>query len=254
VVDASDFRATMGLAPSDIALVTVSRLVDSLKGESIVRTMDAVAMLGNTYPLRLLIVGDGTARSCFAKHADAVNARLGRHAVTLVGAMLDPRPAYAAADIAIGMGGSALRSMAFAKPTIVVGEQGFSKFLTEDTADEFLYRGLYGVGNGIADPTTLAEQIRTAIESSDGLSTSGHFAQRWVSQHFSLDVIAARLSAICHEAVCDRPSVSALALDVARTAAVYLREQRFLWRAKPAVPMQTADATTFYSKQSRHVV
>ena len=40
---------------------------------------------------------------------------------SLAGEMLDPRPAYAAADVVLGMGGSALRGMAFGKPLVVQG-------------------------------------------------------------------------------------------------------------------------------------
>ena len=66
----------------------------------------------------------------------------------LIGAMVDPRPAYAAADVVVGMGGSALRGMAFAKPVIVVGEKNFAEVFDQDTAQGFYDRGIYGLGDG----------------------------------------------------------------------------------------------------------
>jgi hypothetical protein len=78
--------------------------------------------------------------------ANKVNGELRRPAVAVAGATLDPRPAYAAADIVVGMGGSALRGMAFGKPVVIVGERGFSAPFTPETADFFYYNGIYGLG------------------------------------------------------------------------------------------------------------
>ena len=58
-------------------------------------------------------------------------------------ALLDPRPAYAAADIVIGMGSSASKGMAFGKPLVVQGEQGFWKLLEPATLPIFLAQGFW---------------------------------------------------------------------------------------------------------------
>src|SRR5207237_10898328 len=76
--------------------------------------------------LDLVIVGTGDAEDVVRRKAEAANRRLGRPAVVLVGPMNDPRPAYAAADLVLGQGGSAIRAMSFTKPLIVIGEKGFS--------------------------------------------------------------------------------------------------------------------------------
>jgi hypothetical protein len=102
------FRQQWSVSPTEITLVTVSRLEDSMKGESLTYSLQAVRSLGRELPLRLLVVGDGTARERLTQLAAEVNAELGREAVTLTGAMRDPRAAYAAADIVLGMGSSAL--------------------------------------------------------------------------------------------------------------------------------------------------
>ncbi len=70
--------------------------------------------------------------------------------MVLTGAMVDPRPAYAAADVVVGMGGSALRGMAFGKAVIVVGERNFAEIFDPDTAERFYDRGIYGLGDGRA--------------------------------------------------------------------------------------------------------
>ena len=133
-VNPQPFQKRFGFKSDEITLVTVSRLSPWLKGESLHRSIDAVRTLGRDLPLRLVIVGDGTARSELEQRANEVNTELGRSAVVLAGALLDPRPAYAAADIVVGMGGSALRAMAFGKPVIVVGERGFAAPFNTETA------------------------------------------------------------------------------------------------------------------------
>ena len=74
-----------------------------------------------------------------------------RRVVVLTGQLADPRPAYSAADVILGMGSSALRGMAFGKPLVVQGERGFWELLTPDSASVFLRDGWYGVA--CAHPT-----------------------------------------------------------------------------------------------------
>ena len=62
VVDPRPFRDYYNIETNDLVLVTVSRLVTQLKGESLRRTIDAVRVLGRDLPLRLIIAGDGEAR------------------------------------------------------------------------------------------------------------------------------------------------------------------------------------------------
>jgi glycosyltransferase involved in cell wall biosynthesis len=105
------FRRAWGVDEHEIAVVIVSRLAESMKAESLFRSVNAVRAVAPELRLRLLIVGDGAARSRLEREAAAVNAALHRRVVILTGALLDPRAAYAAADIVLGMGGSALRAM-----------------------------------------------------------------------------------------------------------------------------------------------
>ena len=241
-VDPARFRQRWAVDARDITLVTVSRLIESMKGESLMRTIRAVASLGRELPLRLLIVGDGSARARIAQLADQVNRQLGRSAVVLTGAMLDPRPAYAAADIIIGMGSSSLRGMAFGKPVIVVGERAFSAPFTPETAQDFYYKGLYGVGDGAPGDDRLIADIRSLAEHPQGLPALGEFSRQFVAERYSLEVVSAQLSDLFHMAVADTPRDARAAKDALRTAAVYLRERRFLWRARPAAPMESTDA------------
>lgn len=221
-VDAGPFRERFGIAAGDLTIVTVSRLAKDLKSESIRRTIDAVRLLGRELPLRFLIVGHGDAREELERLAADANRELGRAAVVLTGELLDPRPAYAAADIVVGMGGSALRGMAFGKPAIIVGLGGFSEPMTPETAESFFYKGIFGKGDGSPGNDRLAANIRALAEHPERRTALGPFSREYVVRHFALETIAAQLERICRAAAAEKPRLHVAAADGIRTAAFRL--------------------------------
>ena len=162
------FREANGVTDDEILLVTVSRLILELKSESLLRTISSMVTVGRGHPVRYLIVGDGNARGVLEDAAKAVNSALGRRAVQFAGEMIDPRPAYASADVIVGMGGSALRGMAFEKPVIVVGEGGFSRIVTPESSQWFLYHGIYGRCEPASDNTQHISDLSSLIKIARG--------------------------------------------------------------------------------------
>ena len=226
-VDAREFRERWSIDDEEIVLVTVSRLSEWMKAESLVRAIEAVEALGATLPVRLVIVGDGSIRGLLQQRASNVNATLGREAITLTGPLLDPRPAYAAADVVIGMGGSALRGMAFAKPTVVVGKDGFAMIFSPETKDWFYRHGLYGEVRPDRGLDRLVDHLRTLACDARQRHELGAFSRRYVVETYSLEHGAARLAESCRIAAVDRPRTPHLVADAIRTSAIYLRERRF---------------------------
>jgi Glycosyl transferases group 1 len=242
VVDASASRARFGLAQDDFMLTIVSRLDPSMKGESLGHAVDAIDALGHQTRLRLLIVGDGAARASLQQRADAVNLRLGRRAVVLAGAMLDPRPAYAVADIVIGMGSSALKGMAFGKAVIVVGEQGFAAAMSQATIGSFYERGLFGVGEGAPGHGRLVAAIEQLANDARLRASCATLGQRFVHEHFALELTSDGLNTLCESAVAKPPTRRERLLDGLRTAALYTRERRFMWRANRSAVAPASDS------------
>lgn len=234
-VDPRPFRERYGIQKGDITLVTVSRLDTFLKAESLYRTVEAVRTLAQDLPVRLVIVGDGEVRADLERLAREVNAERGRAVVVLTGELLDPRPAYAAADILVGMGGSALRGMAFGKPIVIVGENGFSEPFTPETADAFYYKGMYGVGTGDPANTGLIDDIRGLAAHPERLRPLGEFSRQFVVKHFAMEVVSARLAEFLEVAVANPRRFHVAAADGVRTAAVWVKQRQFLpmtWRWK----------------------
>lgn len=181
------FRESWGLDPDAYTVVLVSRLAKELKLEGILAAMDCMGLLPAGLRVQLVIAGDGPARQQVEARARAVNAASGRRAIVLTGELRDPRPAYAVADVALGMGGSALRALAFAKPLIVQGEQGFWELLTPDTLPLFLDQGWYGVGPGTHDGAArLAHVLRGLLPDESRRKTLGSFGLSTVQERFSL--------------------------------------------------------------------
>ncbi|MBM7481779.1 glycosyltransferase involved in cell wall biosynthesis [Bradyrhizobium sp. USDA 3686] len=189
LVDGTSFRVAQGIGPDQVVIAMVCRLVPNLKLEGLLSACDAVGEMAlEGRPVRLLIIGDGPARPTVEERAARTNYLVGRNAVVLVGEMSDPRPGYAAADIIIGQGGSALRGMAFGKPLVVVGEDGFSELLTPESAPTFLRQGWYGLGNGSrgAGADALRSALETALASASLRYELGKFGRRLVEHRFSL--------------------------------------------------------------------
>lgn len=214
-VDPEAFLERHGLAPGIPTVVVVSRLSRDMKLDGIRRSIGAVARLAAERPVRLVIVGDGDAFDELSHDAAAV----GRRAVILTGAMRDPRPAYAAADIVLGMGGSALRAMAFAKPVIVLGDGGFSEIFEPKTAGQFLWRGFYGEGDG--GPDTLFDQLTDLLDEPERADELAEFGRRTVTERYGLDAATARLETLYREVAGGRAqNRGALVVEGARSLAV----------------------------------
>lgn len=217
-VDGAAFRRSLGIAEDEIAVVVVSRLEPDMKEDGIARAIAAVRQLDDPR-LRLVVVGDGPSFGALDALAATANGALGRDAVIMAGSLVDPRPAYAAADIALGMGGSALRAMAFATPLIVLGVRGFSRPFDEETADHFNTVGLYGIGSGTPDPMAAQIAALTHVEARRRL---GPWSRRMVLDHYSLDAATETLERLYRDAL-DGPTgrrpLAALQTSAHRAAA-----------------------------------
>lgn len=185
-IDGSGFREMNGVSDNELLVVTVSRLALDLKLDALVRAIDAADLLAEHFPLKLILVGDGASREALTARAHAVNLRHGRKVIALPGSERDPRAAYAAADLVIGMGSSALRALAIGRPVVVQGEQGFSEIFEPATLPLFLEQGFYGVAEGSAGAARLASQIEGLLRDRERMEELGHFGRQVVAERFSL--------------------------------------------------------------------
>ncbi|MFJ2617888.1 glycosyltransferase [Glutamicibacter sp. NPDC087344] len=195
-----EFRATHGIPGDVLLLVVVSRLVPELKLEGILTAIDHVGQLARQRKIVMAIVGDGSAQELVSARAEKVNSsRPGT--IILCGQLSDPRGAYAAADIMLGMGGSALKSMSFAKPLVVQGENGYWKLLDESTRQEFEWQGWYGIGdNSHNGELVLATELSRLLNDAPLRTQLGEFGRRIIEERYSLQAAATILEGTYLEA------------------------------------------------------
>lgn len=191
-IDGTAFRRSCRVPDESLLIATVSRLAIDLKLDALVRAIDAVDILAGRLLVRLVIVGGGAAGEALQARAEAVNLRWGREVVAFTGPMTDPRAAYAAADVVVGMGSSALRAMSMCRPVVVQGERGFSKVFEPDTRGYFLKHGFWGLGDD--DPTgrRLADQLLPLLSDPRQRAELAAFGRRTVEERFSLRRAVAR--------------------------------------------------------------
>ena len=171
--------------------------------------------------MRFLVVGDGTARGRLEERADEANRELKRSVIQFTGHLVDPREAYAAADIVIGMGGSALRAMAFEKPVIVTGEKGFAMPFNTRTADYFYNCGLYGTSDARDGSERVEKLIQELIDHREDWRDIGRFGRLFVERNFSLSVIAKNLSSSYEKNLNRLPAMYSSLADATRTCLVH---------------------------------
>lgn len=224
LVDVTRFRAEHGIAADEVLVAVVSRLAAELKLEGILTAVDVVGELSALHPVRLLVAGDGPARDQVEQVARRVNHLRGREVIRLTGNLADPRPAYAAADVVLGMGGSALRAMAYARTLVVQGENGFWELLDERTAPLFLWTGWYGHGPGKElGAARLRVVLGELLGAPERRTALGALGRKLVEDRFALPVVAARQHEIYHQVATAVPPPSTLAAG--RAAGGWVRYQ-----------------------------
>jgi glycosyltransferase involved in cell wall biosynthesis len=232
-------RSSFGVSDDELLVSVVCRLTTDLdKVQGVLEAVAAVEVLAARFPVRLLVAGDGPSLATVRTAAEEVNRRTGRRTVIVAGALLDPRPAYDAADVVLGMGSSALKGMSFAKPLVVQGAAGFWELLTPATAATFLEQGWFGAGSG--------DGVRRLLTALEGLLPDaaerrrlGAFGRQMVTERFSLTEAATRTEELYRRTLADRwPTVGRTrrlagpALEVAKYTTVMAFPTLRSWLAR----------------------
>lgn len=202
-VDAGPFMRRTSLDPSHVRLVVVSRLAEEMKAPGIETAMRAVQRLGRG-DVDLIVVGAGDAELRLRWIAQEVNGTLGRDAVVMPGAMADPRPAYACADVVLGMGGSAARGLAFGKPLVALGEAGWSGAFTPESA-EAVFRRSFWSSERVPQPVDMmVAELRPLLEEPRRRDALGAFGRAFAEDNFGVDAMGSRLASVYDQAMSDR--------------------------------------------------
>jgi glycosyltransferase involved in cell wall biosynthesis len=208
-VDRDDAKRRLGVDQQALVVSLVTRLAPELKLEGILTAITVVSRLAEKLPVKLVITGDGPARAEVDSAAARANAGPTGPVVIVTGSLADPRVVYDAADVVLGMGGSALRAMAFGKPLVVQGERGYWRLLDPGSLPEFLENGWFGVGDTPASgESTLREILNELLTDGERRASLGGFSLR-TSELFDVTRSAEKLedfyTEIIDTAVAARP-------------------------------------------------
>lgn len=188
------------LPAGHVRLVLVSRIAELMKAhgvESAIRAVERLDIPG----VDLVVVGGGDAEARMRVLAGEVNARLGRRAIVMTGSMVDPRPAYAAADVVIGMGGSAARGLAFGKPLVAVGESGWSDSFIPGSAARIFRSSFWSDAHVEDSAGLLADKLAPLVRDAALRRELGAFGREFATANFGLEAMAERLATAYHEAL-----------------------------------------------------
>ncbi|MGP5220315.1 glycosyltransferase family 4 protein [Arthrobacter rhombi] len=190
-VDAAGFLRSQNLVPQNQRIVMVTRLDAEMKATGVAQAIDAMRSFAGSN-VDLIIVGTGDVEEKLRQRAEDVNVDYGRRAIVFTGAMPDPRAAYAASDIVIGMGGSAARALSFGKPLVVTGEKGWFKTFEPETAEP-LFRSSFWSDETVENPVAQLEACLSLLLSDQELCLRlGRFGREFAIERFSLDAMAER--------------------------------------------------------------
>lgn len=216
-----------------IHVVIVTRLAYLLKELSIRLSIEAMRDASMS-AFQLVIVGDGEAFESLNALAADVNAELGRRAVVFTGALADPRPAYAATDISIGMGASAARALAFGRPLIVSGEFGLFETWDEDSGRRLQMDGFWSPLSQPDAVEQLRSQLLALAADPARRAELGEYGRTFAEENFSLEAGARTLVQVYEKAL-RTYSFREWAADL-RKERYYLLESWYkgaLWRIRP---------------------
>lgn len=197
---AERFRASLGELGSRPLIAVVSRLALEMKAYPVETAVRAMTLLADTNAV-LVVVGTGGEEARLREIARSVNEAVGRTMVLFLGAMSDPGPVYSAADIMLGMGGSAARSLAFAAPLIVHGEGGSAELFDECSAASLFRRSFWSRQPEPHGAKVLAGLLRQLLDDPARRQELGQFGRRFAVDKFSLAAMAKRLATVYDEAL-----------------------------------------------------
>lgn len=232
IVPTTAFIRSHALNRNNLRVVIVSRLDEEMKASSVQTAIEAIGLMGRQ-DVDLVVVGTGDAEQRLKKIGDAVNLKMGRKAVVFTGPMADAREAYAAADVMIGMGGSAARTLSFGKPLIVAGEAGWFRLFTPATSQEIFHSSFWSA-EVVANPAQpLADMLGAVLDDGPLKESLGNFGRSFAEAHFGLPAMAKKLADV-YSAALDTFGPRAWTRDLA-IEAVHLH-RRLVAGPLPAYP------------------
>lgn len=183
---ADDIRTALGVERDEKMILHISRL-ESYSAAFAGALTDAMPDVCARHKAKAVIIGGGEELEALCRHADAVNGKLGRKAVTFLGAKEDVRDYIRACDIFAAPSRAALEAMSCAKPVIVGGSQGYTGIFSDSVRERAVSTNFCCRGEAPAESKTIAADIDRLLScDADELSRIGEYNRNFISENYSV--------------------------------------------------------------------
>lgn len=202
-----------------VPVVVIASRLSGMKMDSLRLAIEATKVVASDRPVQLVIAGEGAGEQELRDRAEQVNRQLGRRAITFTGLLDDVGPAYASADVVLGMGTALLGGMAYGKPAIVVGEGGFSELLTNETEAALSAVGFWGEGPAGGAADRLAGHLIEALRDPERTGELAACSMSLVARRLSRAAAGEVIEGVYRETIASTPPAPARLLHAGRSFA-----------------------------------
>jgi glycosyltransferase involved in cell wall biosynthesis len=226
-----------------VDIVMLSRMRGE-KTRGILLAIDTVKQLYlRGHAVRLMIYGEGRDLYRVRQHAQRVNQELHADTVVLAGTTDAPWQVFSQCDIALGVGRSAWEAMACGKPTVVMGQEGFSGWVCPDSLETLMRHNFTARGLSLSsDPGEIAALLTPLCESEQTRKDVGRYGLKVVREHYDVKRGAVQLESLIGKLVAKGPSNrihgdAVCTLGVLSTLIMLYAKSIALWCVKPRLSL-----------------
>lgn len=180
--DTSPPNVALDLDPLVPSIMMISSF-DGTKSGSIRQVMNVLSRLAEQQvPFQMVFIGGkGAFWEEMRQEGERLNAKLQKKTVHFTGPVLDAYRLLRQATIVLGVGRSAFEGMAYAKPTLVVGERGFAGAVCPEHIDRIAYYNFSGRNQQTpCSDETFAQAVKDLLQDEKARNDLGRFGHDFV--------------------------------------------------------------------------
>lgn len=185
-------------------LMMISRFA---KKDSMIRVLESIKILLNKglHFYMIFIGGEGDRFEEFRDRCKAINDTFDCDYLILTGQVLNAYRLLAHADVVLGIGRSAFEGMAYGKPTLIVGDNGFAGLVQETTLTELGYYNFSGRNQRTpCPPEILAKEIEILLLDGKKREKSGEGGKKFVMDEINVEAGAERIEKVYEQCISGR--------------------------------------------------
>jgi len=183
-----DFFATVQL-DADVPTIMMISSFDGTKSSSVLHVFDAFESLVNegVGAQMVFIGGEGNFFKKMVERGESLNRIARKRVVAFTGPVFDAYKLLKNASIVIGVGRSAFEGMIFKKPTIIVGANGYSGLVTEETIPDLGYYNFSGRNQKqLVQPGKLTDVVKQLLADPELCEVSGRVGKDFILQEIDV--------------------------------------------------------------------